>query len=468
MSGMCWLHLSDWHQSDAAFDRRKVRDALLKDIKGRRRINDSLDRIDFVVFSGDIAAHGRVKEYEAARSNLFDPVLEASGLGESGKAKLFLVPGNHDLDWNAFELDPAELLDKMGDPGLVAKWLLDPERRAALLRPFTNYSRFVTEYLGRHQDFVSSDPAYGFVRRLEISRKRISLVCLNSAWLSGRNKDKNGKVKDYGCMLVGEPQIHDAIDAARDSDVCIAVCHHPSNWLTERECISVQERLSKDCDFVLVGHQHYPQVRIEFSTIGDLIVMPAGASYDRIPQKGLRYPNTYSLNYLDLESGQGAIHIRRWSDRQNEWIPDTESIQNGCFEYTLPKLAPLDLQVSVAIVVRDHQVLLVKRREKENCLQWQFPGGVVTAGQTDKEAAEREAFGETNIKVRALRKIGQRVHPDTKVLVHYWLCEYISGSVATRDLKDLSEARWALPKTALKLITSNVYPEVRKIILKSA
>jgi hypothetical protein len=70
MSGLTWLHLSDWHQKSTDFDRRVVRDALIRDIERRTTINLALSKIDFIVFSGDMAFSGKSEEYLAAKVEL--------------------------------------------------------------------------------------------------------------------------------------------------------------------------------------------------------------------------------------------------------------------------------------------------------------------------------------------------------------------------------------------------------------
>lgn len=104
---IAWLHLSDWHQEGADFDRKVVRDRLIEDIKNRSKIDSSLEKVDFVIFSGDAAYHGQKDEFEAARQYLFDPVLEAVALEPD---KLFIIPGNHDIDRVTIaEMLPVEL-----------------------------------------------------------------------------------------------------------------------------------------------------------------------------------------------------------------------------------------------------------------------------------------------------------------------------------------------------------------------
>jgi hypothetical protein len=48
MTGLTWLHLSDWHQAERKFNRKVVCDALIKDIKARVEINPHLSKIDFI------------------------------------------------------------------------------------------------------------------------------------------------------------------------------------------------------------------------------------------------------------------------------------------------------------------------------------------------------------------------------------------------------------------------------------
>src|SRR5690349_15288410 len=95
MSTVSWLHLSDWHQKGADFDRKAIRDALLEDLRLRTRISPSLGLVDFVVFSGDLAFSGKDSEYRIAQCEFLEPVLNAVGIT---KDRLFLVPGNHDLN----------------------------------------------------------------------------------------------------------------------------------------------------------------------------------------------------------------------------------------------------------------------------------------------------------------------------------------------------------------------------------
>ena len=83
MTGVTWLHLSDWHQENEKFkfNRKVVCDSLIKDIKAREEgISPCLKKIDFIVFSGDVAKGGDPDEYKKAKDEFFTPILDACEL----------------------------------------------------------------------------------------------------------------------------------------------------------------------------------------------------------------------------------------------------------------------------------------------------------------------------------------------------------------------------------------------------
>ena len=126
MSGLTWLHLSDWHQKDFRIDPKVVRDRLVKDIEGRTAISPDLAKIDFIVFSGDVASKGRAEEYKAAKKEFFDYLLEAAGVSPR---RLFIVPGNHDLDDSEIEKLPNEFKRDAVSKENVDLWLEDATKR---------------------------------------------------------------------------------------------------------------------------------------------------------------------------------------------------------------------------------------------------------------------------------------------------------------------------------------------------
>jgi len=151
MASLTWLHLSDWHQKGKEFDRKVVSRAMLKDIRERTKINPNLEKIDFIIFSGDAAFSGKPEEYQAAKDQFFQPILDACGLDPK---KLFIVPGNHDLDRDEFSLLPGELRKPLASEAAVQNWLTDDRRRSRILEPFQAFTSFVKDYAGQEKPVV--------------------------------------------------------------------------------------------------------------------------------------------------------------------------------------------------------------------------------------------------------------------------------------------------------------------------
>jgi predicted MPP superfamily phosphohydrolase len=179
MTGVTWLHLSDWHQKGKDFDRKAVREKLIKDIRNREAISKDLAKIDFVVFSGDLAFSGKQEEYQTAKRELLEPLLEACKLEPSC---LFIVPGNHDIERDKIKLLPKQLISPLKSCDEANDWLFDKEKRVIALRPFSNFKNFVQRYTRQNS------PDYANIYERKIDGKKITLLGLNSAWMCGRRK----------------------------------------------------------------------------------------------------------------------------------------------------------------------------------------------------------------------------------------------------------------------------------------
>lgn len=178
-----WLHLSDWHQHGNEFDRKVVRDALVRDIKTRVSINPNLANLDFFFFTGDLANFGIEAEYNAAQTEFLEPVRKATGVPiERG----FIIPGNHDIDRGSFELLPAGLLEPLADDAAAQKWLTAGKMRDRLLSTFEAYDKFVAGYGAK--GFVS----FGGSCTIDVRGTNVGIVGCNSALMCGRNKQKEG------------------------------------------------------------------------------------------------------------------------------------------------------------------------------------------------------------------------------------------------------------------------------------
>ena len=103
---------------------------------------------------------------------------------------------------------------------------------------------------------------------------------------------------------------------------------------------------------------------------------------------------------------------------------------------------------ALAVVLRGHSVVLIKRRNPPDAGLWGFAGGKVDLGETVAAAAERELREETGIEAEALESFGALDiigRSGAGTLTHHFvlvpvLCRYRSGEPRAAD--DALEAKW--------------------------
>lgn len=124
-------------------------------------------------------------------------------------------------------------------------------------------------------------------------------------------------------------------------------------------------------------------------------------------------------------------------------------------------------KIAVSVVKKDDKFLLVRRRQKEGNLHWQFPSGGVEENEPDDSASIRETYEETGVVCKPIMKFGERNHPDFPVQLHYWLNEYVTGDAYLKDDDELDAVQWCTSAEVLQLITSNLYDKIEEYLRKN-
>nr|WP_321456309.1 NUDIX hydrolase [uncultured Cohaesibacter sp.] len=128
----------------------------------------------------------------------------------------------------------------------------------------------------------------------------------------------------------------------------------------------------------------------------------------------------------------------------------------------------------LSIVVRERQILLVRRANPPDAGKWGFPGGKVEFGETLEIAAQRELFEETGIRARAdsILTTFETFTRNTsgRLEFHYVLiavlCDWQEGEPVAGD--DALEAEWynADDLPWYDLATSEDVPRVAEMALR--
>jgi 8-oxo-dGTP diphosphatase len=110
--------------------------------------------------------------------------------------------------------------------------------------------------------------------------------------------------------------------------------------------------------------------------------------------------------------------------------------------------SPSPVPAVIAVVVREGQVLLVRRANPPDAGLWGFPGGKIEYGETVAEAAIRELLEETGVHAKAqdvLTTLDILVRDEDNALSQHFIliavqCQWLSGQPIAGD--DALEARW--------------------------
>ena len=90
-----------------------------------------------------------------------------------------------------------------------------------------------------------------------------------------------------------------------------------------------------------------------------------------------------------------------------------------------------------ALIEKDGKYLIARRANgSEDAIgRWEFPGGKVEPGETEKEAIEREIKEELSIDIKAIRYITNNIfeNPNKTIDLRLYECKYIGGEFDLHD-----------------------------------
>lgn len=288
---------------------------------------------DLVVFTGDLGDWGHPTDYPRALAFL----RETCTALDVSLDRLFIIPGNHDIDRKAQVEAWKWVRNKIGDdPRAYSEWMagLGPrklrrnQRRDQLLERQQAFWAAVAEDLGRSELEPRNSPhkRLGYRQSVKLPglSQPIHVIGLDTAWLAGDEYD-GGKLRltehqvsllttDGGAPLPGfrlALMHHRLVDLADMADA--------RRWMADR------------IDLLLHGHQHEPTADLLQGPDHQLLVLATGCLYEG--DEGHRYPNAYQVIDLVLDQHsrpRGAeVRFRGWSSRGLFWGDDALLYQSA-------------------------------------------------------------------------------------------------------------------------------------------
>lgn len=320
-----WLHLSDCHIGSETYGRSKLFAQIANEVE--RRSKNGWDP-DFVFLTGDIAHKGLKDEYARVQTELLAP-LDAA-LDGGLKERLFLVPGNHDVNREA-DFSTRDAVAGATDVFLPTE--TGAKFRARIMPRFHAYAEFASRVGAVNCDWIASkDGAYAEIR--EVAGVRVGVVGLHTAWLSYGKDDRN-------MLTPGKGLLEDALEKAADCDLTIVLGHHPFDWLRDGDKPALRNMLADRQALYLHGHMHKSAGHTEDGAASEFLTLQSGAAFQAHDDEVWR--NGFLFGEADLVNGRVFVEPLLWQKDHRRWVPDSDGhhpdrrvANSDRFWYSLP------------------------------------------------------------------------------------------------------------------------------------
>lgn len=333
---MLILHISDIHfKSPECLDPSQdphlaIRTRMMRDLAQQVGL---LGEVGAILIGGDVAFKADPSEYKTA----WNWIQELAAISGCPKGRIFVVPGNHDVDRNIVKgsvpTQSAQHMIASATPNQkewrLGQQLADEASGQSLLAAHSAYNKFAAplgcqiwpEKPFWHQDL----PLEGGVT--------LRIYGLTSTLLSGQNGEDDIQGNLY--LSPRQTVLNPVPNTAN-----LVLVHHPIDWLSDAD--DVDDALTTRAAFHLFGHKHRQR-----AVMADYVRVGAGAVN---PSRGEQpYQPGYNLIALEV-AGLGCdrhiqvtLHQRRLQDVP-ERFEAIKNAQGGDFFSTkipVPEEAPL-------------------------------------------------------------------------------------------------------------------------------
>lgn len=308
-SKLTWLHISDIHFSPSTNWRDiPARTKLIKFLK-EEFAKSGLPKPDLIFCTGDIAfgelsKAPLVQQYQYAKS-FFEELLRACNLS---KDRLFVVPGNHDVNRDAFNNDAQQNLIRLAKESAAYESRINQQFESRNLehtdafRRLSAFDDFTRNFLPAQHD---QEGRCCYFKKIEVNGIDIGIAGINSAWSCAGPHD------DRHLWLAAQWQFNRAEEVISDALLRIGLMHHPVDWLNPTEQDVATRRIASQFDFWLHGHTHNPWV----SPTQNCNTVAAGAVNSGADDE-------FGVNVVELnfDEHMAKAHLFAYTAKDNAWM----------------------------------------------------------------------------------------------------------------------------------------------------
>jgi len=307
------IHISDFHLEceTLSVEKTNIINALANDLKS------FVEKDTILCLTGDITDKGALgfkcneDAYVIFETVFIDKIVEINPLL---KGKIFIVPGNHDIDRSKIDfISEAGLKASLNDDKTLNEFIKANRDNSNHLGRLSNYRSWINDFYAKGYQSSLSNFENSF--KVKTENHTVGITCLNSAWLC---KDDD----DFGNLLIGKNQIEHSLGFLDKCDVKIALAHHPIEFIQKFDKDSVNPLLFKHYDVLLTGHVHELDVSYTKDLFGSLLVSIANSTVADNP-KDRKQANGYTI--LEFMPKQYyKIIYRKYIELHDKFVPNTD------------------------------------------------------------------------------------------------------------------------------------------------
>lgn len=298
-----WLHLSDFHTGKHPYEQDFSAKMFIEHITVQQQKGILPD---FLFITGDVANAGKPDEFKTFADNILLPVAEL--YGSEFFDKIFIVPGNHDLDR---EINDGFSKEKFGalDSPYFYPTVESLKKRKMLVERFTAFR----ENISLESCVALSSEVGAIAVDRDIRSYTVGVVGINTAWLCDGIKDKEA-------LTPGIALLRDALKTVEHSGVRFVLGHHPLDWMHPSHRSAIQSILAANQAIYLHGHMHAESFSNVLHGSGEFLAIQAGAAWQS-PEGG-KWKNGFMWGEFDSEDLTVSLQPFNWNFSDQCWALD--------------------------------------------------------------------------------------------------------------------------------------------------
>lgn len=296
------LHVSDAHfgMPDDKKEMARITDGLITSAHQQPWVPD------VCIFSGDLAYSGLSAEFDQG----IDWLLRLCE--KWPKVKLFIVPGNHDIDRTKAPLLLREVQENETKYATARSRFRE---RCEHFQSFQEAHSRLKNSLGDRCISNWSDP-FGCIHTFDHMGRPIRFIGVNTALVSCKDDDELSLIADISSLN------NFLTDRNNLAECVIAAGHHPLSWLVEWNRSEVSRILNQitGAHIYLHGHLHEQNSMSRSNARGEnLTVLECGAAY-----QGSKWPQYFSAYCLSFSERQLETSVFALSPSSGLWVKSEE------------------------------------------------------------------------------------------------------------------------------------------------